>query len=310
MSNEKEEKILEFVRRRGPVLPIQVSKEFGIESFLSSAILSSLKNSKKIQQSFRKVGSSPLYYTPEQEQRARNILYEELGELEKKALARLKELKIAFKDELYPQERVLLSELRDFVSYLRIEKDNEEIFCWKHYSVSDEEFEKMLAEKLGETKEEPVPIESKEVEFKPKEVEIIDARGKSEIEKETAPVKEEKIEKQTELKPSEEIKPESSFEEKVLSFLKEHDIEILEREKNRSDINLIVLSKTPLGEQRYFVKAKDKKSVNKGDVSKCYVESLSKKYPVIMIVPKDIRKSVKEYVDKHFKDLMNVIVVK
>lgn len=354
MSNQKEEKILEFVKRRGPILPIQVSKEFEMESFLASAILSSLKNNKKIFQSFRKIGSSPLYYTLEQQGKVRSMLYEELNDLEKKALERLKSMKVAFRDDLYPQERVLLSELRDFVSYLKIEIGNEEVLCWKHYSVEDEEFDSILKKKFGEPDEKIEDIE-KEV-IKPekiepetlKDVEISESKDSSfgernvvsevgeeeivsEVGKESGVVSEVKTEidkKNVQEKPLEvsedvqksqeiqtfdtnkEMRAETEFEELVLQFLKENNVKILEREKKRSDINFIVISKTHFGEQKYFVKAKDKKSINKGDVSKCYVESLSKKYPAILLIPKKIRKSVQEYIDSYLKGLITIIVVK
>jgi len=77
---EKEERVKQIVQMNGPMVLIDVAKKLGVESYLAGAILSTLVNRKVIKQSFRKVGSSPLYYVNGQEERVRKKLYEELTE--------------------------------------------------------------------------------------------------------------------------------------------------------------------------------------------------------------------------------------
>jgi len=298
MLNEKEEQVLNIIKRRGPSLPIDIGKELGIETFLASAILSTLINKGYVKISHRKVGSSPLYYVAGQEQIVRNRLYSELNELEKKALERLKELRVAFKEELYPQERVLLSELRDFVAYLQVKKDNKEMFCWKHYSVSDEEFKRIIEERL-----EPKKIETKKIEIplptnntiKPKEPEDI------KVEKSISPQPGKKT------KPKE---PKSSLDKKVLEYLNSLHATVLSQKLGKNESTYIISVKTPFGDQKYLVKSKNKKSISDGDISKIYVEASSKKLPFILLTTATPSKKIREYIAKNFGDLIKIITLK
>ncbi len=308
MLNEKEAKVVEIIQRRGPILPIEVSKELGVETFLASAILSTLINKGYVKISHRKVGSSPLYYISGQEQRVRSMLYPELNELEKKALNRLKELKVAFRDDLYPQERVLLSDLKDFVDYLQIKHDDKEVYCWRHYSVSDEEFNNILKEKFN------VPNE----ESKPEVVKEVPAEEKQEI-------KEIKLEPkvETELKveaPKETPKPKTKkprkavakgeLEKKAVEYFQEKGAKVLHEEIGRSESNFIISFETPVGAQKFFVKVKNKKSVSEGDMSKLYVEANIKKLPAVLITPASPNKKIMDYISKNFGDLIRIITLK
>lgn len=285
MLNEKEEKVLQLVRMRGPILPIDIAKAVGLETFLASAILSTLINKGYVKMSYRKVGSSPLYYVNGQEQKLKSMLYSELNDLEKKALERLKQLRVAFKEDLYPQERVLLSELRDFVSYLQIKKDDKELFCWKHYSVTDDEFNRFLQKKF-----EPAKKEIEHVVQKQK------AQEKLEIRKEE--IKKPKLQKESK----------NDFDKKVLEYFKKKDVNILERKVSRNESDYLISIQTPLGEQKYFVKVKNKKTINESDMSKLYVELSSKKYPTLLIIPKQLSKKVRDYTNKNFGNLIRIIV--
>ncbi len=290
MLNEKEEKVLQLVRMRGPILPIDIAKAVGLETFLASAILSTLINKGHVKISHRKVGSSPLYYVDGQEQKLRNRLYSELNDLEKKALERLKQLRVAFKEDLYPQERVLLSELRDFVSYLQIKKDEKELFCWRHYSVTDDEFNEILQKKFEPQKEEVEQV-----------VEKPEVQKRLEIKKEKVkqPIKKIKLRKEAK----------NDFDKRVIEFFKKNNVEVLERKVSRNESDYLISIQTPLGGQKYFVKVKNKKSISESDISKLYVEISSKKYPAILIIPKQLSKKVRAYVDKNFGNLIRIIVL-
>ena len=66
--NEIHKKITDFLKSKGPGLPIQIAKEINQSSLFVSAYLSELADEKTIKISHLKVGGSPLYFLPGQEQ--------------------------------------------------------------------------------------------------------------------------------------------------------------------------------------------------------------------------------------------------
>ena len=110
---EMKEKILSILRRRGPSLPVHISKETGLSILFAAAFLSELVADKKIKYSDMKVGSSPLYYLNEH-----LYMLERFGNYlkskEKDAFNLLKEKRFLKDEEQSPQIRVALRQIRDF----------------------------------------------------------------------------------------------------------------------------------------------------------------------------------------------------
>ena len=64
----REERILEFMRREGPLLPNKVARFLGTDLIIAGAHLSELSAKKKVLVTSLKVGGgSPVYYLPEHE---------------------------------------------------------------------------------------------------------------------------------------------------------------------------------------------------------------------------------------------------
>ncbi|HLC90905.1 MAG TPA: hypothetical protein VJI15_03990, partial [Candidatus Nanoarchaeia archaeon] len=63
-----EDRILSFLKMTGPTLPTKVAKHIGTEIIIASAHLSDLASRGKVKISKLKVGGSPLYYLPGQEE--------------------------------------------------------------------------------------------------------------------------------------------------------------------------------------------------------------------------------------------------
>src|SRR3989338_6962099 len=89
---EMRDKVLAFVKAKGPVIPMQVAKDLGKDTFYAGAILSELLNSKIIKISSAKVGGTPVYYFPGQEEKL-TMLYNGLPQKEKEDFNLLKEKK-------------------------------------------------------------------------------------------------------------------------------------------------------------------------------------------------------------------------
>src|SRR3989344_6109054 len=112
MFNNKEV-ILEYVKREGPVLPIQVAKKTNSNTMFAGAILSELIANKLIKISYAKVGGSPVYFVSGQEEKL-SILYEHLPGKEKEAFTLLKNNKLLVDESQEPSIRFALSQIKDF----------------------------------------------------------------------------------------------------------------------------------------------------------------------------------------------------
>ena len=317
MLSEREEKIVNMLRIKGPSLPIDVSKLLGTETMLASAILSSLISKGYVKISSKKVGSSPLYYLPGQESRVRTILYAELSELEKKALERLKTLKVAFRNDLFPQERMLLSEMSDFVAYLKIKKGENEFFCWRHYSVNDNDFNDLLDKKLSiinaaehapeEQREPSYETNAPQPKAEPAPVQLKIKESKAEA----IPVNENRI-KEIKLKRKKPAiaKPKGKFIGQVEAYLDGIGAKILKKRVERSEGTYVVSVPSNLGPQTYVAKAKDKKTLNETDLSKFYIDALAEKMPLMIVVSRPLSKKVMAYAEKNFGSLLRIVVLK
>ena len=247
------EKIFSFLRNRGPSIPVRVAKETGLSMLFASAFLSELISETRIKTSHMKVGGSPIYLIPGQENLLENFS-QYLGNKEKEVLAILKEKKFLVDTEQLPSVRVALRDLKDFaVPFKRGEET-----IWRYFLVPESELplkEIPIIEKK-EIIQEPVVVkeivqeipEEKIIENIPLEKEVIEVPKKI-IEK---PKKKEK--RKTSKKNDE------KFFEKVKEFLSSKSFEIINIEsfgkgelvlrikENRNEFILVALNKKRLTE--------------------------------------------------------------
>ena len=333
---EKEEKVKNFVQMRGPVLLMDIAKNSEIESYLAGAIVSTLVNRGDVKQSFRKIGASPLYFVGGQEDRVRSRLHGELNDLEKKALSRIKELKVAFNEELYPQERYLMGDLKDFVERIKIKEKGQEFVCWRLKSLEDDEFESIVENKIkkyfpeeqevsGNIKTEPAPM-SEESESAPMSEE---SKSAPMSEKPETPIPEKSSETPSEKQPKESsqdekpTKPEKSkkpkkkkrklaeFESQVVSELSEKDIDLeVRKEIGRNEIDYTSEIETPFGAQKIKIKVLNKKRVSDNALSRIHLEAIETKMPIVVYIPKKLSSKSSEFLKKNLGSLVKVKVIK
>src|SRR3989338_8272223 len=105
--------VLDFIRLNGPVLPIHVAKQINGNTMLAGAVLSELNANKLIRISNAKIGGSPVYYAPGQEEKL-SILYEHLPGKEKEAFTLLKNNKVLLDELIEPSIRFALGQIKDF----------------------------------------------------------------------------------------------------------------------------------------------------------------------------------------------------
>jgi len=162
-TTEIREKIISVFKNKGPCLPINIAKETGLNTLFASAFLSEFIAEKKIKVSYMKVGSSPLYFIPGQENMLEKFS-EYLKGKEKEAFMLLKENNFLKDSQQQPAIRVALRSIKDFAIPF---KKNEE-FYWKYFTADEKnlearkeeinkiEIEKIKPEILTEKKEEKI----------------------------------------------------------------------------------------------------------------------------------------------------------
>ena len=112
------ERILSIIQSQGPSLPVHIAAQTGLSIIFASAFLSELISDKKIKISNLRVGSSPLYLVPGQEQMLENFS-QYLKSKEKDAFILLKEKKFLKDSEMEPAIRVALRGIKDFAIAFR-----------------------------------------------------------------------------------------------------------------------------------------------------------------------------------------------
>jgi len=250
-TSEIKNKIINFIRIRGPSLPVHIAKEIGMSILFTSAFLSELISERRIKTSNMKVGSSSLHFIQGQEPKLVNFS-QHLKSREKDAYELLHREKFLIDREQEPAIRVALRAIKDFA--IPFKRDNEII--WRYFTVSENDFK---------PEPEPEKIEVKE----PKELEIFDKPKK--------PKKIKKIKKS----PSSQKKNEKFFN-KVKEFLSNKSIEILDIEGfSKKDLTLRV----KINDQERLLIAYNKKRINEQDIIKANKRAieLSLKYIILSL---------------------------
>jgi len=230
------EKIIEFIRQRGPSLPVYISKAIDNSILFTSAFLSELVSEKKIKISHMRVGSSPIYFLQGQEPQLEKFS-DYLKSKEKDAFFLLKEKKFLQDSSQEPAIRVALRDIKDFA--LPFKKDNE--IYWRYFTASESEMF-LPAKKVQEKKPEPK-----------KNLNIFDKPQKSK-EQEKKLIKKKVVKK----KPAQ--KTNEKFFNKVKEYLAEDATEILDIvsfsrtdlflriRKNQEELLLVAFNKKRIGE--------------------------------------------------------------
>ncbi len=288
-------KVLEYIRMRGPVIPVQISKQIGSNILFAGAVLSELFANGKIKISTAKIGGSPVYYSPGQEERLM-MLYPYLHPREKHVYDLLKNKKILHDKSLEPVERVALREIKDFAYPLQI---NNEIY-WRWYLLNEDEAKNSINEILAqeqpkeEIKKEPeIILEQKKIEVKP---------GLNEAEQS----RELKIQEKKSLKIDVKKKIKKEIKENFMLMLKDYfdnkKIIIIEENifKNGREFEYIIEIPSHVGNVRFFLSAKDKKKISDADLSLAHNKSQLKKLPLMILTNGDLNKQAKEYLNNNY----------
>lgn len=280
------EKVLQFIRGKGPVLPVEIAKHISTSILMASAHLSELSSSGKLKISHVKVGGSPLYYLPGQEAQLQKFV-DNLHEKEKRAYDLLFQKRILRDNELEPLNRVALREIKDYAIPLQVNFEGSSEIFWRWYLLTNKEAEELIK---------PLFQKQVEKEIKKEPEEKIEKEIQKELEK-----PEKNVEK---IKPKKEVIVKNLLLDQISSYFNRNKINILSKEIIRkSEIDFIVQVPSAVGNLEYYCKAKDKKRINDADLASAFAQGQLRKLPVLFITNGELTKRAKEMLQKDFKGM-------
>lgn len=272
-------KILTFLNRAGPSLPVHIAKEVGASALFCSAFLSELLSKKQIKTSFMRVGSSPLYFVPGQEEYLEKSA-NHLNSREFEAFNSLRENRVLEDSKLEPAMRVALRAIKDFAYPIKV---NEKLY-WRYFTVTTENAVKKIrlsdssSSDISESKTEyHREIVSKRVEFieKPevlwREEEKIVERP-AVVEHRVSQKSEDKKEETVSEKPFLEIKKEN------VGFVSQNDVSDDKNEEATEQLVLPQNIESPNKEKQ--IEKKEKEIANIFEKEKLILDSTEKKTAV------------------------------
>lgn len=297
--------MLDYVREKGPVIPINLSKATGSTTIFAGAVLSEMIAQRQVKLTNAKIGSSPLYYCPGQEEKL-VMLRQYLGQRPKEAFDTLKEQKILHDRSCEPWQRVALREIKDFAMPIYIEINGQQEIFWRWYLLPEEDAIKEIKNTLEEEEKKNLPKEEPKIaaeETKPAAlIEETPEPTKTEIPI-IEEIKEAKPKKQRKKK---EKKPENNFYMELLKMFNEKKIGIMEQKvlKPGKEFNFVIKVPSPLGQLNYLAIAKNKKKVSDSDISMAFSEGLNSKMPVMYISSGELSKKAEKYIESSMKGVV------
>lgn len=277
--DEKKRKILELIRQRGPSLPIHVARGTELSMLFASAILSEMVSNKLLNVSSLKVGGSPLYYLPGQEEALENFSSYLSGK-EKEVFLLVKKHNLLEDDRLEPAHRVAIRSIKDFAFPLSVKKEDIEKIFWRFHSFPKEGAVEKINSLLSDEKKARKP------EKKEKAIEKIFTDVKDKKEKK-AEVRE---------KVSAEKPKEMDFPKQVYNCLAKQNIKIIgeEEAKKKSAVFRVVVSSS-LGDIEMLAVAKDKKTITENDIKLLISCSQNRRMPILLLCNgKPSKKAIRE----------------
>ncbi|MEK6824078.1 MAG: hypothetical protein AABY06_03520 [Nanoarchaeota archaeon] len=309
------EKIISFIRIKGPSLPVHVAKEINTSILFTSAFLSELISEKRLKISKLNVGNSSLYFTQGQEPLLEGFSQHLKGK-EKEAFELLKQKKILKDSEQHPAIRVAIREIKDFA--IPFKKD-EQIY-WKYFTASDQELLNKIKE---EQKTESLLTNLPEIQIKEEISRINEVKKQFEIAEKKPEIKIEekpqnfevfsiqKLKVKANKKEPEKIKEKLSkkggdkFFNKVKEFLSKKSIEIIDIEGfSKTDLTL----KIKVQNKEKLLIAYNKKKIDEKDIINAYKKASKLKQTFIILSLGEPNKKINDFIEavKNLDEILSI----
>ena len=303
----EQDKILQFLRMVGPTIPSKVAKNIGSDILIASAHLSDLASQGKVKISDLKVGGTPLYYLPGQEEQVYQYAASNLNPKDYQVAERLRQQKIMREADLDLLSKVALRTIKDFAIPIHVTVNDQRELFWKWHLLSDAETNALLNALLSPspqpTEQDPEPEPPQEQTASPPPAllqEVISHHQEQQsflAAQQEQPREERKAKRGGIRSPKKHIIDE--FLPLVEEFCKNHRIEIEEKEtiRKNAEINFKVRVPSVVGKTMYFCKAKSKTKCDEKDLSAAYMEAQRKRLPLLFLYTGEIHKKAQEMLD-------------
>jgi len=296
-ASEIKRKILAFIEKNGPSLPVAIAREVQIDSLFSSAFLSELLEEGIIRISKMKVGGSPLYYLPQQHDMLENFS-RYLGAKEREALSLVKEKQVLKDMEQEPAIRIALRGIKDFAIPFMLDETKE--IYWHHFSLAEDEARKKIHERRSSQVVQSPRLQAPESQLM-QHIQTPESQLIHPSQIPPAPIIPQKIKNPKKLdifeKPAVIEKPKpNKFIDEVKAFLANRHLELSEIDK--SDKKEIV-GKIKANNREIMLIAIDKKRVDDSDIIKAYKKAQAQNIPYIILSRGEPSKKLKEAIEAY-----------
>ncbi len=315
MGIDYREVILAFVKRNGYAFPSDVMKELKKDSMISSAMLSEMASRGMVKISSLKVGSSPVYYDPQNPGILERFV-DSLKRPEQEVIALLKSSSILRDNTLSPLARVALRSVKDFAIPLDVTIGEEKEVFWRWFLLSDVDAERairlLLDPPVVESPPEILEVSPEVKKARARKVKesqkvlpaivkpVIPALSSSESSSEIVAEKKEKKDPAT--KSSEKM---GGFASAVRSFFSSQNIEVTDWNvvKEGKEFDIVIRVPSPVGPVLMYCRAKDKKKILDADLSSAVVDGQVRRLPVLFLTSGTLGKDGDSLLEKKFKGL-------
>jgi len=281
------QKILEYIEKNGPSLPVQIAKIIEMDSVFASALLGELTSAHKLKMSSIKVGASHLYLLEGQEKQLEKFADEHLKKIDKKAYLLLKENKYLKDQNEEPAVRVALRGLKDFATPFKYKEE----IMWRYNFVPKDEIEALVQRKqpkIQESNDKKPQEENQPNSSKQNHTLLFEKKYKKPEEK--------SFESSIET----EKKSMSLFSNEVKLFLKKRQITLLkEIEESRNEFIGKIEINSDLGKIKYLLIARNKKIINDQDIIVAYQKSSEQKMPCYLLHKGKLAKKTIETLEQY-----------
>ncbi len=331
--------VMAFIRSKGPILPVQISKEVKTNILMASAMLSEMSSKGLVKVSHIKVGGSPLYYAPGQEAQLLQFT-SHLNEKDQATLARLKHVTVMRDQAEDALTRVSLRNLKDFAHPLNVTHDGTTELFWKWSSLPDVDASTMIKSML--TSSAPAPIQP----VVPVQIPTAPPVPKAPIAAVQQPlatsVEKRKRKRAETIAPAQVVMPsdprtvqpkkevvqpvaqqtftpapvspipthsevvDDAFFTQLSQFCAKSNIKILECAliKKKSEYDLVLEIPSALGSMVYYAKARNKQKVTDADITAAFVQGQLRKLPAALIAPGELNKKGYELLAKDLRGML------
>ena len=283
---EVKQKIISILEQRGPSLPIHISREIKLTPVFATAILAELTSEKRIKISRLKIGSSPLYLVPGDEEKLEQFADSNIEGTEKEAYLKLKLKKILIDNKQDPAIRVALRSIKDFAIPFKYQ----ETLMWKYAFISNQEAEEIISKKLPKKQiiQQPHQLQQPQT-SQPntsKQIEPIFQQPK----------------KQTLQKQSKPKKANQNFLEEIKTFLESKNIQLTSLQQfDKRKVIAIVNIKI----QQHLLIAFNKKRITEKELITAYKKSAELGLPYYIITKAEPTKKMSEAINA-YKNLLKI----